>query len=377
MLSIQEFFKNNSLDELSKQFGIKVKIYEKFIGLNYDQIESPKTHQITMECRSLKLIKGTWEVASRAFDRFFNYGECPDQYEGFDFSKAIITEKVDGSIVPIWYNIIDNRWEISSKSAIFGESFINNTEKTFRQGVLDILKMDEYKFQQFFNEHANKLYTYIFEYIGPDNFIVTPYKENQLVMIGIRDIFSNNKKYRPLEEMKNFVEKLSGNVRLFKIYNLNSFDDIMQSMKDFKNMEEGYVVWDMKNDLRVKVKSPQYVALHHIRGKNLNTTKEGLINVVINGEIDEVIVYFPHLKDKLQNIKTLFDDIIVHISSTYESLKIIESQKEYAKEALKYKFSALLFSARKNNTSIEHELFNSSNDYKLKLLLSANEIIKI
>lgn len=376
MLAVQQFLATNTLDELATQFGIKVKVYDNFVCLNYDQIESPKTHPITVECRSLKLVKGTWAVASRAFDRFFNYGECPDQYADFDFNKAVITEKVDGSVVPIWYNSIDNRWEISSRSAIFGESTLLDMSKTYRQAVLDALRLTEDEFQAFFTKNANISCTYIFEYIGPDNFIVTPYKDKQLVMLGIRNNFDAEgiRKYRSLDEMIDFVKKMPGSVRMFKVYKLNSFDEIIASLHDFNELEEGYVCWDMKHDLRVKIKSPQYIAVHHLRGE-MNITSEGLVNVVVNGEIDEVVVYFPHLKEKLESIKAKVDKIVESISATYDSLSGIESQRDFAKEALKHKFSAVLFSARKHGTTIEHEFSIASADYKKKLIYSTNELI--
>ena len=369
MLAVQQFLANNTLDDLANQFGIKVKLYDNFVGLNYDQIESPKTHPITVECRSLKLVKGTWDIASRAFDRFFNYGESPDQYAEFDFSEAVITEKLDGSIIPIWYNKINGRWEISSRSAIFGESSIPDMSKTYRQAVLDVICLTEDGFQEFFTKNANSVCTYIFEYIGPDNFIVTPYKESQLVMLGIRDNFAikGDRQYRSLDEMRDFVGKMPGSVRMFRTYKLNSFDDVVASLSEFKDLEEGFVCWDMKHDLRVKIKSPQYVAIHHLRGE-MNTTSEGLINVVINGEIDEVITYFPHLKEKLQIIKIGMNKMINIIADIYDKIKNIESQRDFAKEALKHNFSTIMFSARKNKTTVEHELSITSINYKKKLL---------
>lgn len=87
-LEVQKFLKKNSLKKLSEDYGIKVKEHPHHVGLNYDQIKSPKTHLITRECRSLKLLKNDdWDVAGRSFDRFFNYGEAPDTYVAvFHFS---------------------------------------------------------------------------------------------------------------------------------------------------------------------------------------------------------------------------------------------------------------------------------------------------
>jgi len=368
MLNVQKFLSHNSLDDLKEKFGIRVKVYDKFVGLNYDQIESPKSHPITVECRSLKLVNGTWEIASRSFDRFFNYGECPDQYKDFNFKSAYVLEKVDGSIIPIWYNKLDLRWEISSRSAIFGESILNDTGITFRQTVLNALNLTEEEFQTYFNKIADINFTYIFEYIGPDNFIVTPYQNKQLVLLGIRNN-SYSGEYLSLNQMESFVSEMlnagGDNIRTINMYKFDSIDNMILSLKELKNLEEGYVCWDHKNDIRIKVKSPQYVTVHHMRGE---ISREGLINLAISGETDEFLVYFPHIKEKLDNIKEEIKTLLNTIKNTYDNIHHIKLQKDFAIQASKHKYRSILFSARKNKTTIEHEFHVSNINYKLNLL---------
>ena len=106
-LHVQKFLKSNSLKDLSDQYGIKVKEHEHFVGLNYHQIKSPKAHPITIECRSLKLHKDeNWTIAGRAFDRFFNYGESPEQYANFNIDTAVAMEKLGKKIL---FNLISSQ----------------------------------------------------------------------------------------------------------------------------------------------------------------------------------------------------------------------------------------------------------------------------
>lgn len=361
-MHVQKFLRENSLEELEKQFKIKIKVYENFVGLNYSQLDSPKNHPIVVECRSLKLVKDTWEIASRAFDRFFNYGENGDESFDFNSPNTVIMEKSDGSIIPIWYNKIDARWEISSKSNIFGE--------IFRDKVLSALNINEEKFQTIFNEFSDINYTYIFEYIGPDNTIVTPYSKKELVLLGIRN---NNHPYNyfSLEDMENFLESISlKQMRLFKIYKFDDINNLKNSFQSFKNMEEGYVCWDTKTNKRIKIKSPQYVKLHQLKGKNEDITKEDILHIVLSGEIDEVKLYLPYLKERLESAKNIVERTILEMKNVYSNIKDIDSQKEFAKEALQYKnFSQILFSCRKNKTDIETEISKLSIGGKVKLFL--------
>jgi hypothetical protein len=99
MLEIQKYLVNSTeptieakLEKLKEELGIKFKIYHEdgIVILNYDQIESPKSHPIVIECRSLILNIYTLGVVSRKFDRFFNHGECPEFYSDFDINRSYV-----------------------------------------------------------------------------------------------------------------------------------------------------------------------------------------------------------------------------------------------------------------------------------------------
>lgn len=190
-----------------------------------------------------------------------------------------------------------------------------------------------------------------------------------MVLLGIRNNFTGH--YSNIAELTKFVEQLSNfvkNTRLTKLYHLNSFNEILESIKEFKNIEEGFVCWDIKHDLRVKIKSPQYVAIHQMRGEG-NITPSKLALIVLNGEMDEVIIYFPEMKDDLEKLQISKGKLFEHMECIYSNLKNINSQKDFAKEALKHKFSNLLFTVRKNNSTVEEEFNKSQENFKVNLLL--------
>jgi len=120
-----------------RSLDVKVKEYEHYIGLNYDQIESPKVNPIVIECRALILERDTLDVAARSYDRFFNYGECPEYYTDFMIERSVIMQKVDGSLMLAWWNAHGNQWELSTRSMIFaeGESCAwRNISSTYAEG---------------------------------------------------------------------------------------------------------------------------------------------------------------------------------------------------------------------------------------------------
>jgi len=99
-LFLRDSYEADPFVALTEQYGIKVRKYpeDNLVLLDYDQIESPKTHPIVVECRSLILAMDTLEVVSRKFDRFFNLGEAPELYQDFDFDRAVVMEKADGCL---------------------------------------------------------------------------------------------------------------------------------------------------------------------------------------------------------------------------------------------------------------------------------------
>lgn len=189
MMEVQKFIAEKGWEALTTDLGIIVRDYpdEGLAMLNYNQIDSPKTHPVVIECRSLILDKKTTNVISRSFDRFFNYGEVLEETEQVDFSRSVILEKCDGSLIKIYWCPNTNRWEISTRSQAFGEMQHSTSVKTFRDEVIEAGGfVDENTFQSICYHYFNVANTYIFELIGPTNRIVTPYTHAELVLLSVR-----------------------------------------------------------------------------------------------------------------------------------------------------------------------------------------------
>ena len=342
-LEVQKYLRNSCLSKLTSEYGIKVKEYEHVVCLNYDQIKSINTDPITIECRALKLYKdGNWTVASRAFDRFFNYGEAEAVVKMFCFDSSVVAEKVDGSLIPVWFDKIDKKWRISTRGTAFGEHGRNEDGKSFHEIVLEtfpeLLKIMETEDPDF---------TFLFEFISPENRIVTPYEESQLVLLGIRHNLLGN--YRTILEMEEFVKKCeSKSVRMCKLYNFESLDKVVEFTSSFKRLEEGFVCWNLQSGVRIKIKSSQYVAIHLMRGKEFD--EECILSVVLQGETDEFVSYYPDLVEKFRDAHNKISLFKENLSNGYAEICHLP-EKEYALAVLnnneKKEYSRLFFDARK------------------------------
>ena len=336
-MEVQKYLLSHTLKELSDEYGIKVKEYEDIVCLNYDQIKSKKTDPITIECRALKLYKDGWNVASRAFDRFFNFGEL--ETKNFSFETCVIAEKVDGSLIPVWFNKVDKNWHISTRGSGFAEG--GNGDKSFNEMVISTFPQLQQVMQK-----EDPDFTFLFEFISPENRIVTPYEKSELVLLGIRHNLHGN--YKTISEMEEFVIRCSTpSVRMCKFFHFDSLNKAVEFTSSFKRLEEGFVCWDLKSDLRIKIKSAQYVAMHLMRGV---TDDESILSVILQGETDEFISYYPELREKFQECERKISLLKEYLSKTYAEICHL-SQKDFAIAVIsnvkRKMYSSLFFDARK------------------------------
>lgn len=373
-MKVQEYLRAKSdplqaLATLKEELGIRYKVYEEdgIAILDYDQIESPKTHPIVIECRSLILSYPEFNVVSRKYDRFFNYGEAPDLYSDFSFDDAIVMEKADGSLIGVYYNQKTGRWEVSTRgmAKAEGEHLFGGT---WRQKVQEAFGFkDEADFQKRCDDIFWRTSTYIFEYCSPENRIVTKYDEAHMVLTGVRCNATG-------EEADfigaQYIGAMFGDLRVRapKIYSAENMDELIEYANSLPNLEEGFVVRCQKTNKRVKIKSKTYLVAHKLRGNDTVPTRKNVLSLVLEGEVDEFLAYFPEWKDIISAAQKEVEDLLVDALIYWEKAKGLESQKEFALVVKSAKAPWILFSARKNGTIPSVEFHKADLTQKLKTL---------
>mgnify|MGYP001600598110 FL=1 len=83
-----------------------------------------------------------------------------------------------------------------------------------------------------------------------------------------------------------------------------SHNDIVKMFASFPKDFEGFVVREVGTANRVKIKSDDYVKVHHLLTK---ISYKNLLPLWIAGEQDEVVAYFPQAQDKIDKIINAFD----------------------------------------------------------------------
>lgn len=350
MMKVQEFLKHHKdVNKLNEDFGIIVKDYpeEGLYVLNYDQIRSPKSDPIVMECRGL-ILDHDFNVVSRAFDRFFNLGEAPETQSHLDWSKAVVHDKVDGSLIKL-YNY-KGEWHVSTRGTAFAESDCMGFGITFKELILKAMNMS-YSELQYAGAYLDEDITYILELTARENRVVTVYEGTKLHFLASRNRVTGD-----------FVQvcdsvKLAMGWEEVPTYSFGSPEDCVKTAEGLPNLAEGYVVYQDGKPV-CKVKSPAYVAVHHLRGNgtpNINRVME----LVCIGEHDEYLTYFPEDEKYFTPVIDALSWFLKCTDTAYEMVKGVEDQKEFAIQVKDLPGSWLYFTARKS-AKMPSEVFNDS-----------------
>lgn len=275
----------------------------KLVMLKYKQFEGSDFNEVMVrECRGLIFDEDTYEPVSVPFFKFGNYGESWVKPENLDWDSARVYEKIDGSLIKL--TILDNgKYLISTNGTI--DAFkapigtVGCPFKSFGDLVVDIISskfgsMENFieKFKYFYKD------TLMFELTSPWNIVVVPHKESKLWVIGGRELGIGSLGEYSIECLQSAFEYKFPAPKSYPIKNL---PDLIELARTLPWIDEGFVVVD-KDEQRIKVKSPEYLKAHHIRGEGV-LGKDRAIEIVLENEIEEVCTYFPQYLEPLMKIK--------------------------------------------------------------------------
>jgi len=379
MQNLQQYVREHGVVKLKEEFGVEVREYPEYnlYVLNYSQIESPRFHPIVDECRGLT-IDGSGNVVSRSFRRFYNYGE--GQTKEFDFSNCTVWEKADGSLTRVSWYPQTQKWEISTRGTAFAEAnhvFSLADGGTFREWIIKAMGFQsEEEFQSAMNSSGlSKDNTYVMEYIGPENRIVTRYKESQMVILTVVDN-ATGKEY-PIDEFCRTLQSVGMTVRLPELFYVKTAEELLELCENLPDLKEGFVVCHNSTGDRLKVKSRQYCVAHKTKG-NGTPTLNSIIELVLANEHHEFLSYFEEMHPLVDPVVEGLEKLLTEIDTEYAKYKDIADQKAFALTIKHLPYTGVLFAARKDNTTPRHAFHQMLQSRQMNLLesyLVSNNIV--
>ena len=318
-----EFIQNHPNDweeKLSSSpYNLKISRDGPYVMFKYNQLSSDFSNPVVREARGIIFREDNWKCVRRAFDKFFNYGE-PNAVE-IDWNTAKVQTKYDGSLVSAWFD--DGKWHYSTNGTIDAykaptgdiklPTFGDVLEEAFRNNGVSKEK---------FEQSVSGLVCYTFELVSPQTRVVIPYEKPDLYFIGYRTMMTE-REMNPKESI------VSDFFKTPKEYDFHSAQDVIDAAKELPWDEEGYVVVDSGFN-RVKIKSPAWLVAHYARSNN-SISKESLIQVVLDGDQEEFLVYANDYREELESVEQEMKDFVKDLNDAAREMK-----KKYAAEVLKY-----------------------------------------
>jgi T4 RnlA family RNA ligase len=297
---------HNNWKELltAEPYNLKIKEDGPYVMFSYDQIRSDFNNPMVREARGIIFRNDQWEApVCWAFNKFGNYGEsyAPE----INWSIAFVSEKVDGSLIKIWYDA--GNWHISTNGTIdafkaeIGDARMPNFGTYFEYVINRLYPPRIYRkaFDDFTIDLDENL-TYMFELVGPYNRVVVPHDKPDLYFLGARNKYTG--------EEFNCSKLIAGALGMgrFKLpmqFKLDSLESCLEAVETFGWDEEGFVVCDAMFN-RVKIKSPAYVMAHYARNNNVINRKH-LIKVILMNEVEEFLCYAEDYREELEKVQSL------------------------------------------------------------------------
>lgn len=344
MLVVQQHLKNGveTLESLQDRFGIYHKIKDDMVILDYDQIESHKhkDRNIVKECRGLVLQMHSWDIIAKSFNRFFNIYENSDT-DNFNWSDFRTTRKVDGSIIRVC--MYKGEMLVFTRFSFADQSISDLYSKTWSQLVKSCLTEKQRALIE-----ACPNTTFVFELVSPYTQVVEYHQESKLYLLGL----FNNQTTEEINISHPLYKSCMNSFECVPVYSFISINEIQQFLDDlYKKQDpmEGFVVQD-KNGIRLKIKNKYYLALHRLSNNGNVSNMKTLLPLVLMGEIDEVLVYFPGLKDSVDILQIAIEDDLNELQNVYHQVINIDEQKDFAIKLTKElytPYSSIFFNLRK------------------------------
>lgn len=337
MLALQEYILThpNWREELTQApYALKISEQDGYVLFKYNQIESDFSQPICREARGVILdAENGFRVVRLAFYKFFNIDES--YAANIDWGSAVATEKIDGSIMTVWFG--RGGWRVST----------NGTIDAYKA---ELSGLSPYKtFGDLFDAAAkasglnynvlNPEFCYTFELVSPWNKVVISYPEPALYHLSTRYLGGDWAR----EEFEE-VEVNIG-VRKPKVYQMYSELGYRQCVAEMPGGHEGIVIRDAFYR-RVKLKTPLYFELHRM-SNNWVLNAERVVELIRANDYEEFLSYFPEHRPYFESVKRVLNDVPFILEDIQTCVDGWKSRNQMDSESTRRRWFAQEFCDRK------------------------------
>ena len=348
---------------LKKEYDLRIKKEDTYAIFNYNVVAN--FHDaIVQEARGIIIDVEKCEVVCWPFRKFGNYNE--GYADAIDWDSAKVLEKVDGSIIKLWYDFKKGDWQFSTNGTIRAETAnVDGAEGITYGGI--IRRADNFLDIPFAS--LDKTYTYIFELVSRETRVVIQYNGTSLYHLGTRSNLTGKECEVDIGIKKPKAYKLSSLNEC-----INAAVALNQENAQSDQIEgEGFVVVD-KNYNRVKIKSPDYVMMHKVKSMT-ELKKDDCLNVVLyeSDRLESVFTNCPEIVPVIKFYEYHLAELKLtanRLASYAKSLMAEYSgdRRAVAQIILKHPLCAVAFKSLDNDSLGEQELIKMGVRYISKFI---------
>ena len=316
---LQQFILNhNNWKELlsNPPYNLKIQQENNLALFMYRTTQSDFNEEIVRLSRGCIIDVTNGKYICRPYDKFFNIGE--GFADKIDFNTAVYEEKLDGSIIKLYFNPYQNEWCFATNGVINAE----NSQLINGLSFMNIITLTK-EYQNIRFDKIPKSITLIFELCSRYNRVVIDYDSPMLVLTGIR----TNKTGEFLDIHNYKVQHIIKNIwsiqNIVKQYKISSIEEIPQDI-------EGCVIKDSSFNM-VKVKNKWYVEMHH----RINNHNLSFKELYLSGEADEIISYFKEYEEEYRRYEKEYDKLFEEFTEAMDDVRVFIGDKDISNRDVK------------------------------------------
>lgn len=283
-LAIQEYIWERGFSAVDIKDNLGINSKTDFSGdgrrlFKYDKYDNKGyMYEETRECRGLILDElNNYSVVAYPFYKFFNHFEHNAPSINWDNARAY--QKFDGTCIVVYSHL--GKWMLSTLGSLNAEGPVNAEIQLTFFGLA---------YPQI-NPLLNKLdkgFTYVFELCSKFNRVVTKYDKAFVRLIMVRH-------NETLEEIS--IETFANLFDIPTSIKVSSLEETIDLANKLQHLEEGYVVNDGVN--RIKVKSETYFSAFKTK-YNVGSSFTNMAKYILSGNYEEFLHMFPEYKEPFE-----------------------------------------------------------------------------
>tara|TARA_B100000427_G_C15470842_1_gene578469 strand:- start:30 stop:1193 length:1164 start_codon:yes stop_codon:yes gene_type:complete len=344
----------NIIHTLKNTYNLYVRVDDEseLILIKYIRDKSNFNEPVVNECRGVIMTKDK-KVLCFPPERSITLDKITEII-GDDLQNVRYEEHIDGTMINIFYNPLKERWEKSTRSRI-GANCSWLCKETFASlfedasNGMDLSLLD-----------SNLCYTFVLAH--PKSRIIVKHEKPFISLVTVRRITETGYENISLEETQSSLCEKGLSVKIPKVYNFNSMEEMKQFVLKQDSKSQGIII-KYKN-LRSKMRNKEYEFLKNLKGNTPNLF-ELYLRLRKDMKVRPFLQHFSEYKKKFNNFREEIHQITYRIYNWYVNVFI---NKYCDKDEIPYEFKP--HCSKLHSIYIEGIRNNRKNRIVLKTVIS-------